>query len=141
PPCRVPDDGGGLAPAARRRGARGRVRRAIERRQVLGDQRAGAANAAGIRQQDAGTHTEHQLLSAPFGSLARRSARLWLRRSAGRDPPALAAFYCALSRRARAAHRTGIGDGRATPDDRARPPDARLVPAVAAPDAYPADQG
>jgi hypothetical protein len=48
PRCGVPDDGGGLAPAACRRRARVGIRRAIERRQVLGDQRAGAANAAGI---------------------------------------------------------------------------------------------
>src|SRR4029078_9565842 len=141
PKCRVLDDGGGLAPAACRRRARGSLRRAIERRQVLGDQRAGAADATRIRQQDAGTDAEHQLLSPALGSPARRSARVRLRRGARRDSATLAAVYRALSCRARSAPRTGIGDGRAAADNRPGPANARLVPSLTAPDPYPPDQG
>ena len=80
-------------PAARHRAARDRLRRPLQRRQVDRDQHADAAEAPGLRLQDAGPHAAHQPVRA--GPEATRPTRCSPTCPATATPPWRAATSCA----------------------------------------------
>jgi hypothetical protein len=141
PPDPLPQE---RTPATRlpaRRRHRGRVRRPLQRRQVLGAQRPGRPAGAGPDQQDPGTHAADQFLRRRRRSPPRRPTGLRLCQGGAGDQAALAAGDGGLPRAAGIVGRTGAADGRAPPADRLRPRDAWLVcaPRPAGPRAV--DQG